>query len=146
MGADSDKSHLATFYLDFESASTVPLLGYLEKYTTAHPSFGFAVRYKPPRSRTPAKRTGLAGYGVELALKNTDYLVVDDRDSLPTQDRKPDPAAPSTEEGFFANELGDDPWAELSTPLTKDELSSEYFPRLRKVSHVQVSEQKRSPS
>ncbi|KAI8890404.1 glycosyltransferase family 24 protein [Backusella circina FSU 941] len=39
----------------------------------------YVLRYRP--STEPSKPLYLSGYGVELALKNTDYLVIDDRDS-----------------------------------------------------------------
>ncbi|CAG8454088.1 447_t:CDS:10, partial [Racocetra fulgida] len=37
----------------------------------------YVLRYRPPKERRDALY--LSGYGVELALKNTDYIVVDDR-------------------------------------------------------------------
>jgi UDP-glucose:glycoprotein glucosyltransferase len=67
------------------------------------------------------KRTGVSGYGVELALKNTDYLVVDDRASTPASTGSAATSGASTHE-YFRDTLGDDPWSELSTPLTKEEL------------------------
>lgn len=39
----------------------------------------YVLRYRP--SLEPSKPLYLSGYGVELALKKTDYLVIDDRDS-----------------------------------------------------------------
>jgi UDP-glucose:glycoprotein glucosyltransferase len=38
----------------------------------------YIVRYKPGTRQT--EPVTLSGYGIELALKNTDYLVIDDRD------------------------------------------------------------------
>ena len=65
----------------------------------------------------------MAGYGVELALKKTDYLVVDDRNS---GSAAPDPqeksANASLSSGSFEEVLGSDPWADLAVPLTKSEV------------------------
>jgi UDP-glucose:glycoprotein glucosyltransferase len=38
----------------------------------------YVLRYKPPRGSRNSLH--LAGYGVELALKKTDYIVIDDRE------------------------------------------------------------------
>ena len=51
----------------------------------------FRIRYKPPRSGQP-KPLLVNGYGVELALKRTDYIVIDDRDADeidPAESEKP---------------------------------------------------------
>jgi UDP-glucose:glycoprotein glucosyltransferase len=50
----------------------------------------YSLRYKPfsdPHSISPLY---LTGYGVELALKNTDYMVIDDRSSAPTDNNQKD--------------------------------------------------------
>ncbi|RKP15304.1 hypothetical protein BJ684DRAFT_18373, partial [Piptocephalis cylindrospora] len=39
----------------------------------------YTLRYKPSLTTSPSPRMPMAGYGVELALKNLEYLVVDDR-------------------------------------------------------------------
>lgn len=39
----------------------------------------YRVRYRPPQHWTP-RPLFVSGYGVELALKRTDYIVIDDRD------------------------------------------------------------------
>lgn len=66
----------------------------------------------------------MAGYGVELALKKTDYLVVDDRDtgSASSSDPSPQSSNATLASGTFEEILGNDPWAELSTPLSKFEV------------------------
>lgn len=115
---------MAIFYFDPESTSSLALLNYLTFHTNTYPTFGFVVRYKPNRTGE-GRRTGLSGYGVELALKNTDYLVVDDRDSGSSVVNRTKGEVGTTEHGFFAEVLGSDPWAELSIPLTKKELSGE---------------------
>lgn len=40
----------------------------------------YRVRYRPPQHWTP-RPLFVSGYGVELALKRTDYIVIDDRDA-----------------------------------------------------------------
>lgn len=116
----------AVLYLDIESTSSVPLLSYLERHASQYPSFRFIIRYKPSAHHT---RVALSGYGVELALKRTDYLVVDDRAS-PSSEQIPF-SAPSgqSDTGPFSKQLGSDPWAELSTPLRPTELAGELFRR-----------------
>jgi UDP-glucose:glycoprotein glucosyltransferase len=66
----------------------------------------------------------MAGYGMELALKKTDYLVVDDRDtgSGSSSDSQIQPSNTTLASGTFEDILGSDPWAELSTPLSKFEV------------------------
>lgn len=71
----------------------------------------------------------MSGYGVELALKKTDYLVVDDRaapDTTSAADVLGSRAGDATSgEDVFDNQLGEAPWTELSTPLTTAEVSGQ---------------------
>ena len=95
----------------------------LSYYRNNLDSFGYIVRYKPSKARRESgKRIGISGYGVELALKNTDYLVVDDRASSTASTGQASPASSESSHEYFRDTLGDDPWSELSTPLTKEEL------------------------
>jgi len=65
----------------------------------------------------------MAGYGVELALKKTDYLVVDDRNSGSAAPGSQDQSTnASLSSGSFEEILGSDPWADLAVPLTKSEV------------------------
>ena len=77
----------------------------------------------------------MSGYGVELALKRTDYLVVDDR---ATGQAGKDALDGKTDEtsaiGVFSEKLGPDPWSELATPLTTEEINGKYQVR-RAVTH-----------
>lgn len=53
----------------------------------------YIIRYAPSKSADPFPPLALAGYGVELALKNTDYLVIDDREKEGTgTSRQPTPS------------------------------------------------------
>ena len=122
----SPSDHSAIFYLDPTSSSSGQLLGYLSEYSSSYPTFGFTVRYKPSKNRKSGTRTSLSGWGVELALKNTDYLVVDDRASSSPVHKADAGVKGSTSGDFFSEVLGDDPWSEHSTPLSKDELKGEH--------------------
>ena len=66
----------------------------------------------------------MAGYGVELALKKTDYLVVDDRDTGTgsSTDTREQSSNVTLASGSFEEILGSDPWADLAIPLTKSEV------------------------
>ena len=61
---------------------------------------------------------------MELALKKTDYLVVDDRNTGASLQTVPsvDGENISLSGNSFSEVLGQDPWAELATPLTKFEI------------------------
>ncbi|THC95780.1 hypothetical protein EYZ11_004733 [Aspergillus tanneri] len=52
----------------------------------------YRVRYRPPQRWSP-RPLFVSGYGVELALKRTDYIVIDDRAA---EQRESDNAGPST--------------------------------------------------
>lgn len=104
------------------TAAALPFLEYLDEFYAGHPGFSYAVRYRPlERAHT---RTKLAGYGVEMALKKTDYLVVDDRDT--GANGKQAPVKTFAGSNPFVEVLGEDPWAETATALTKDEIQSEF--------------------
>ncbi|BEI94341.1 uncharacterized protein CcaverHIS019_0608000 [Cutaneotrichosporon cavernicola] len=94
--------------------AALPLLEVLDEFYTAHPTFSYAVRYT---SQEGGERTKLSGYGVEMALKKTDYLVVDDRQTVGTGDE-----GMYVEKDRFESVLGKDPWSE--PPLTKPEIKN----------------------
>lgn len=48
----------------------------------------YRLRYRRS-SRAPNTPLSVSGYGVELALKRTDYIVIDDREASQDQDQKP---------------------------------------------------------
>ncbi|KAL7422173.1 killer toxin resistant protein [Cryptotrichosporon argae] len=103
------------------SAAGSELIDYLARHAAELSNFQYIVRYRPPLGDR-AGATQLAGFGVEMALKKTDYLVVDDR-ATGGQEQATF-AAPATTNGtdYFADVLGAEPWAELSTPLSPREL------------------------
>jgi UDP-glucose:glycoprotein glucosyltransferase len=71
----------------------------------------YRVRYRRPAGERP--RLPISGYGVELALKRTDYIVIDDREAAPSPEDTKQQAVLST----------DDEFADLK-PLSTSELAS----------------------
>ncbi|CAK9782754.1 hypothetical protein CC85DRAFT_260485 [Cutaneotrichosporon oleaginosum] len=84
--------------------ASLPFLEFLDEFHAAHPQFSYAVRYAPQAGE---ERTKLSGYGVEMALKKTDYLVVDDR-----QVKASGSAEEYKQQDPFEDVLGADPWNE----------------------------------
>lgn len=75
-------ANTAILYLNSFTPEQSNLLAYLEEHSKRAPAFSFIVRYKPDDSRegeSLRKKSSLGGYGVEMVLKRTDYLAVDDR-------------------------------------------------------------------
>ncbi|KAJ3174341.1 hypothetical protein HDU88_000309 [Geranomyces variabilis] len=68
---------LAILYADVSSPSFSPLHDALLRLSDEG-KITYALRYKPPRVAGP--NLTVSGYGVELALKSTEYKVVDDRE------------------------------------------------------------------
>ena len=64
----------------------------------------------------------MSGYGVEMVLKRTDYLVVDDRATGKGRQASQVNSTSTNGSGMFAEVLGDDPWTETVSPITKEEL------------------------
>lgn len=95
------------------------------EHTRIDPDFGFVVRYRPTTSQ-PTVKTSVKGYGVEMVLKKTDYLVVDDREDgaiISGQARSRPTQGSAVSDDFFQNVLGDDPLAELAQPLRPSEVA-----------------------
>ena len=60
---------------------TSPLFGQFHQIissTARNGQTSYQIRYRPSQSQS-AKRLAVNGYGIELALKRTDYIVIDDR-------------------------------------------------------------------
>ncbi|KAK4688056.1 UDP-glucose:glycoprotein glucosyltransferase, partial [Tremellales sp. Uapishka_1] len=112
----------AVFYFDPLDASSTQLLTFLEHHASSYPEFQYIVRYRPSKGLRERK-TAMAGFGVEMALKKTDYLVVDDRvnagnsKSTVSTDQHVSNGA-----GMFSEVLGEDPWSDTSTPIALSEL------------------------
>ncbi|KAL2363048.1 hypothetical protein RJZ56_004079 [Blastomyces dermatitidis] len=81
--------------------------------------FSYRIRYRPSGSEVP-RPLFVNGYGVELALKRTDYIVIDDRDAkqrvLQDNDAEKPTLAP-------AEDLEEEPPADLK-PLSASEVST----------------------
>lgn len=75
----------------------------------------YRVRYRPPQHWT-SRPLFVSGYGVELALKRTDYIVIDDRDAEQRDENSRDGAAANPEE--FKEDAPDD-----LRPLSSSEVS-----------------------
>ncbi|WVF72342.1 hypothetical protein IAT40_007156 [Kwoniella sp. CBS 6097] len=128
----------AILYYTPTSSSSSALLNYLGQHTSAYPEFSYIIRYLPPPllSETAAdkedvRKTPLSGWGVEMALKKTDYLVVDDRASTSSSSGSSSGEAQKVMKGdtrdknvssVFRDVLGHDPWSDLATPLTNTEV------------------------
>jgi UDP-glucose:glycoprotein glucosyltransferase len=69
-------------YLAGLSKTEGDLVAYLRSHAAQTENFRFIVRYRPSLAKKQdhfAARNSLKGYGVEMVLKKTDYLTVDDR-------------------------------------------------------------------
>jgi len=138
LSSSPSESPQAVLYYNPESHISAPLLTYLDHHASQIPSFQYIVRYRPPlsidegvRGERGERRTGLSGYGVEMVLKRTDYLVVDDRASAGAKQtsQKPD-CSGVNRPGMFSDVLGQDPWLETAIPIASHELRGESYPLL----------------
>jgi UDP-glucose:glycoprotein glucosyltransferase len=105
------------------TAQSSSLIEYLDYHAGYRPDFSYIIRYRPSPGQNKRSKSKMAGYGVELALKRTDYLVVDDRNSGSAVPGSQDQSSnASLSSGSFEEILGSDPWADLAVPLTKSEV------------------------
>lgn len=84
MMTHQDVHHVAILYTtDITSSTFADFHRILTKVVHERPHFAYIIRYKPVNNDNVADhhhhQQAIAGYGVELALKKTDYLVIDDR-------------------------------------------------------------------
>ncbi len=126
--SNPESSSPAILYFSTFSNAQANLLFYLVTHHDKDPNFRFVVRYRPSLAEGPRRKNSLKGYGVEMVLKKTDYLVIDDRDTGGSGVGKVDavPAArknASAEVDEIEAYLGEDPWAELETPLKASEIA-----------------------
>ncbi|KAG0309294.1 hypothetical protein BGZ98_003896 [Dissophora globulifera] len=95
----SDPSLFTILYADVYDPEFTKFRRYLDSLADEH-GLQYSIRYRPPVAEAAGTPTlAIAGYGVELALKSTDYIVIDDRD-LGAGD---DDGAPSGQTVFKAN-------------------------------------------
>lgn len=77
--------------------------------------FSYRVRYRPGSVSGSSKPLFVSGYGVELSLKRTDYIVIDDRDAE-------DESASGTKPTLADGDAKESPTADLK-PLSSSEVS-----------------------
>jgi UDP-glucose:glycoprotein glucosyltransferase len=76
---ENSNAPIAILYADLETDSFSKFHSHLSA-SALEGKIQYIVRYKPPKDLESRPKENLAGYGLELALKRTDYLVIDDRD------------------------------------------------------------------
>lgn len=101
-------SELWTMYIDPADDAAIRML---HKWQKKYPGACYRLRYK--RSEFTTKPLSVSGYGVELALKRTDYMVIDDRDAEKNDNGAPAAKQSSTVEDGSARDV---------TPLSSSEL------------------------
>ncbi|KAL8696535.1 MAG: hypothetical protein Q9224_002745 [Gallowayella concinna] len=113
-GARGQESHPSILYADITS----PLFGQFHQTissTARNGQTSYRIRYRPSQSST-TRPLAMKGYGVELALKRTDYIVIDDRGD-DAKDEIPEIPGPDSEQIVLeAEELAD------LKPLSSSEL------------------------
>ncbi|KAF9915274.1 hypothetical protein BX616_006541, partial [Lobosporangium transversale] len=75
----NDPSLFTILYADVYDGEFTKFRKYLDTLAIEH-GLQYSIRYRPSVTNASERPLSLAGYGVELALKNTDYIVIDDRD------------------------------------------------------------------
>lgn len=75
---DTLQKPTVVLYTDSFSAKFNMFYTWLKDAADQH-KIAYIIRYRPPVSDSMKKSLYLSGYGVEMALKKTDYLVIDDR-------------------------------------------------------------------
>ncbi|KAG0354126.1 hypothetical protein BGZ54_001834 [Gamsiella multidivaricata] len=75
----TDPGLFTILYADVFDPEFLKFRTYLDTLSKEH-GLQYSIRYRPPTTPENRAPLTLAGYGIELALKNTDYIVIDDRD------------------------------------------------------------------
>lgn len=101
-------SELWTMYTDPADDAAIRMLA---RWKERHPDACYRLRYK--RSEFTKDPLSVSGYGVELALKRTDYMVIDDRDAEKDDARSAAAKQSTTPEADVARDV---------TPLSSSEL------------------------
>ena len=108
---DQDNAKPSVLYADITSDSFKKFHKTISK-TAREGKTSYRVRYVPPKAATSMPLT-VSGYGVELALKRTDYIVIDDRQA---EEEQKDGTVPATEATLTEEEVAD------LRPLSSSEL------------------------
>lgn len=124
--SSNHSAHTAILYISSFTAAQANLLAFLESHSKRIPQFRFVVRYKSSTGR--GWKSSLGGYGVEMVLKRTDYLAVDDRVTGDQSTALVDSEAMEIEtttrdQVELLGALGTDPWKELERPLRPTEIA-----------------------
>lgn len=104
---------------------TSPLFGEFHKELSRRAvegEFSYRVRYRPSSSDQTDKLF-VSGYGVELALKRTDYIVIDDRDAEQSSSSSKSASEDAKATQPAANDLKEESPADLK-PLSASEVST----------------------
>ncbi|KAM5438753.1 killer toxin resistant protein [Microsporum canis] len=119
-GDEEESQQSLVLYADITS----PLFGEFHKAVSKRARDGeisYRVRYRPSTTASgPAKPLFVSGYGVELSLKRTDYIMIDDRTEEKGDSKQ---SAPDTKPTLAADGLAESPTADLE-PLSSSEVSS----------------------
>ncbi|KAF9098169.1 hypothetical protein BGX29_007755 [Mortierella sp. GBA35] len=75
----NDNNLFTILYADVYDPEFAKFRQYLDTLARDH-GLQYSIRYRPSVKSSNEKPLTLSGYGVELALKSTDYIVIDDRD------------------------------------------------------------------
>ena len=114
-GADDDERPSLILYADIAS----PLFSEFHKSLSQRAregEFSYRVRYRPDTASGSSQPLFVSGYGVELSLKRTDYIVIDDRDA------EEEKSASDTKPTLADSDAKESPTADLK-PLSSSEVS-----------------------
>ena len=85
--------------------------------------FSYRVRYRPSTSTALQKPLYVSGYGVELVLKRTDYIVIDDRDAEDVKGDSNGNNKKDVQQVLAADELAEEDTLSDLKPLSASELT-----------------------
>lgn len=112
-----DFPRTAVLYADIYSPQYLEIYQRL-KELASEPDFNFVLRF------IPGSKTGnpfsISGYGVELAVKNTEYQAVDDRDAVPESDDDSDGGSKPDRSSIFNEKT---PSIQKLTPQERSEIA-----------------------
>ncbi|KAF9398057.1 hypothetical protein BGX21_008225 [Mortierella sp. AD011] len=119
----NDPSLFTILYADIHDPEFPKFRQYLDTLHRDH-KLQYSIRYRPSVKPAKGATLSLAGYGVELALKSTDYIVIDDRDLGHGDDNLASGASgqtvfrTDTDQGLFGDE------APSVDPITQQDLKN----------------------
>ncbi|KAF9547413.1 hypothetical protein EC957_008422 [Mortierella hygrophila] len=102
-----DPSLFTILYADVYDSEFTKFRQYLDTLARDH-GLKYSIRYRPSTKTATETPLTLSGYGVELALKSTDYIVIDDRDLGHSDDSSSSGQTVfkgTSEQGLFGNKV-----------------------------------------